>query len=412
MKALWAPILAILLISCSNEETVKLVVWTDRPELAFYTEFFNSGQDRYKAEVRYFENPAQHLGDSGEPPDIVIAAWLNSVSVRSFFRPLDDFFSSRGLDRSSFYSGLLALGNADNSQLLLPVSFNLPMLVFQGNASSNRFIIEPEEIRERAIAHNDIANREYTRLGFSPLSSDDFIYLTAVLHGADFRDALPIAWNQQAVESAVSWLREWYGSDSSAIRMDDDFASRYFFEPSDRMMDSGRILYSYMNSSGFFTLSEERKMILNYRWIAYNGKIPLNDDCIFYGISQSTAAEKAAETFTLWFFSGETQRQLLEFSGEKRLNELYFGIAGGFSAMRTVTEQIFPRFYPELLGHLPTEDLLSPPNILSSNWMVIRERAIVPYLRERIRQQGEGDTRPDIRPLDQRINDWNRLSRF
>ena len=406
MKALWTLILALMLISCSNDEIVRLVIWTDRPELAFYTEFFNASQERYKAEVRYFENPAQHLGDPGEQPDIVIAAWLNSVSVRSFFRPLDDYFIGKGLDRLSFYSELLALGNAESSQLLLPVSFNLPALVFQGNASSDPFIIELEEIRERSMAYNAVANREYTRLGFSPLSSDDFLYLTAVLHGAAFRDALPIIWNQQAVESAVSWLREWYGSDSTAVRMDDDFSLKYYFEPPDRLLKSGMVLYTYTDSSRFFTLSDEQRMNLNYRWIGHNGRIPLNDDCVFFGISQNTAAEKAVETFTLWFFSEETQRQLLEISREKRLNEMYFGIAGGFPAMRTVTEQILPRFYPGLLGHLPPENLLSPPNVLSSNWMVIRERAIVPYLQERIRQtQG-------VRPLDQRINDWNRFSRF
>ena len=111
--------------------------------------------------------------------------------------------------------------------------------------------------------------------------------------------------------------------------------------------------------------------------------------------------------FTRWFFTTETQRMLLEERRSKRLNEASFGIAGGLSAMRTVTEQVFPQFYPDLIGHLPGESFLSAGNILPRNWMSIKERVVVPYLGERIRHTG-GEP---IRPLEQRMADWYRLNR-
>ena len=75
--------------------------------------------------------------------------------------------------------------------------------------------------------------------------------------------------------------------------------------------------------------------------------------------------------------------------------------------MKTVTEQIFPQFYPDLLGHIPPDNYLLPPNILPRNWMEIKERVLLPYLREKIRSTNQ----EEVRPLERRITDWYRLNR-
>jgi hypothetical protein len=189
--------------------------------------------------------------------------------------------------------------------------------------------------------------------------------------------------------------------------MEDDFAFKYFYDPPDKLVSQGRILYAYMDSSRFFTLSEERQSNLDFRWLAAKEMIPLDEWSVFYGIHKKTKAVKASEAFTLWFFNTETQKQLMEAGKSKRLDETSFGITGGFSAMKPVTEQIFPQFYPGLLGHMPPESFLSPANILPRNWMSIKERIILPYLRERIRHTN----REDVRSLERRISDWYRLNK-
>jgi hypothetical protein len=127
----------------------------------------------------------------------------------------------------------------------------------------------------------------------------------------------------------------------------------------------------------------------------------------YFGIYRHTKAKKAAEAFAEWFYQEDTQRLLLGAAKNNRLNETRFGIANGFSALRTVTEQVFPQFYPSLLGHMPPGSFLSPPNILPRNWTAIKERVILPYLRDRIRSGGNGV----IRSLDRRLTDWNLLNR-
>ena len=162
-----------------------------------------------------------------------------------------------------------------------------------------------------------------------------------------------------------------------------------------------------MDSSRFFTLPEERRTNLDFRWVSANEMIPLDEWSLYYGIHRRTKAFNGAKAFTQWFFTAETQRLLLEAAKSKRLNETSYGIAGGFSAMRTVTEQVFPAFYPDLLGRMPPESYLSPPNILPHNWTSVKERVILPYLRERVRNSS-GD---EVRPLERRVNDWYRLNR-
>jgi ABC-type glycerol-3-phosphate transport system substrate-binding protein len=398
-----------LLVSCGTKSDTA-ILWTDRPEFALYTEYFNSSQDQYKIETRYFESPARKLTEEEGLPDIVVGNWLKSASTRNLFRPLDYLLKNGDIPKDAFYSSLLALGNIDGKQYLLPVAFNIPALVFSednGAILSNPFTISLEEIKERGKEYNIENNGVFTRMGFSPSWDDEFLFLTATLFGASFREASPLAWDSRALDQAMTWIQDWTLEANGGIQAEDDFSFKYFYEPPAKLALSGRILFFYMQSSGLFTLPLERRFSLDFRWIAENDSIPLSEDTVYYGIYRNSKALKAADAFTQWFFQEDTQRLFLEAGRNYRLNETLFGIANGFSALRTVTEQIFPQYYPSLLGHMPPESFLSPSNILPRNWMTIKKRVIFPYIRARTRSS---DPR-DVRSLDQWLTEWVRLNR-
>jgi ABC-type glycerol-3-phosphate transport system substrate-binding protein len=416
MRKFAAPLAAVLLAflftaaSCSGDSANAAVLWTDQPEFAFYAEMFNAGQDRYKVEVHYFESPAQRLTETRDFPDIAAASWLKSTSTRDLFRPLDDLFRKETISYSSFYPKLLALGNIESKQYLLPVSFNIPALIFArsyGQPLSNPFTIDMTEIMERGKAFNEEGSGGYTRMGFSPSWDDEFLFITAALFNTGFREAAPIAWDPLALEQAMIWIQQWIAHANTSIQAEDDFAFKYLYDPPEKLVGEGRILFSYMDSRKFFTQAEEHRANLDFRWIAEKEVIPLDERSVYLGIMKKGRAKKAAIAFTQWFFQEDTQRMLLESSKKSRLMETSFGIGGGFSGLRTVTEQIFPQFYPSLLGHMPPESFLSPPAILPRNWMSIKERVILPYLHDRIRSQ----SREEIRSLERRITDWHRLNR-
>jgi ABC-type glycerol-3-phosphate transport system substrate-binding protein len=410
-------------ISCGKNNIA--ILWSDRPEFAFYAEYFNAAQNQYKAETRYYDYPALELADvfsgrktnaSGktgtkrDAPDIVAGSWLKSASTRMYFRQLNGYFNDKTLDKEAFYSRLLSMGNIDGKQYLLPVSFNAPMVIIaldRAERLSNPFTIDFNEMKKLGKSYNAETRGVYTRMGFSPIWDDNFLLAAATLLNASFREAEPLAWDTLALERAMDFIYEWINEANSSIQAVDDFTFKYYYNPPEKLALSGRILLAYMDSDGFFTLADDQRNRLDFRWLAERETIPLNERSVYLGLVKNGRSTEAAEAFLRWFFNPETQKGMLEKSARMRMRETSFGVAGGFSAMRQVTEQVFPQFYPDLLRHMPPQDFLSPPNILPSNWIDLKERVILPYLHDRARQPDKND----IIPLERRLADWQMLNR-
>jgi ABC-type glycerol-3-phosphate transport system substrate-binding protein len=402
----WAALSA---VSCSSGRNKTAILWSDRAEFAFYSEYFNAAQDQYKIETRYYDFPAQKLKENGANPDIVAGSWLKSVSVRALFRPLDKLYRDTPF-QNDFYPRLLSMGNIDGKQYLLPVSFNAPMVIFardKGGQLPNPFTISLDEMKKMGKNFNAQTRGVYTKMGFSPSWDDNFLFITAELYNTSFREADPLAWDSTALDRAMSFVYNWIGEANTSIQAVDDFTFKYFYIPPAKLALSGRILFTCMDSGSFFTLAEDQQNNLEFRWLAEHDTIPLTEGAVYLALTKKSKAPKAAEAFLRWFFSVDTQRSILEKYRQNRLSETSFGVSGGFSAMRPVTEQVFPQFYQGLLGHTPPAEFLSPSNILPINWMALKERVILPYLHDRARQPDQ----EEIYQLERRMADWLRINR-
>ena len=273
-----------------------MVLWTDRAEFALYAQYFNAAQSLYHVEVRYFDSLAQELTEASSVPDIVIGSWLKSASIRTLFLSLDDLFKDKLIAVSDFYPKLLALGNIEDVQYLLPVSFNIPALVYsQNNAGliSSEFTLEPKEIKSLGQTYNTGAGGAYSQIGFSPAWNDSFLFVMATLYKASFREEgndvwsggrEALVWDDTALLSALQYIREWISDANTSIQAEDDFAFKYFYEPAEKLALSGRILFTYMNSNELFTLVPELRSKLDFRWIASDNSIPLSEETVYYGI--------------------------------------------------------------------------------------------------------------------------------
>ena len=412
-KYLKASVFFLIVILCSCDIDNTAIIWTDRPEFALYGEFFNTVQNQYKVSVRYVDSPGAELfsaAGKNNIPDIVVASWLKSSSMGTTFKSLNNLFGAKSLSRNIFYPRLLAIGRVDRTQYLLPVSFNIPALVFsrdRENEISNQFTIDFDEIKKLSEPFNMQSRGAFTRMGFSPIWNDNFLFTAAILTGASFRDASPLEWDAAALESSMVFINNWTNNINTGIQADDDFTYKYFIEPPERLIQSGRILFTYMESSDLFRLSDESKNHLDFRWIMEQERIPVTEDSVYLGIPKRAKSGQAARAFIQWFFRVESQRRLLEYSKTYRINENTFGICGGFSALSPVTEQVYPLFYPELLGRMPPSEYFTLPDILPGSWVSIKERVILPYLHERVRSESAAD----IYPLERRLTDWMRVNR-
>jgi ABC-type glycerol-3-phosphate transport system substrate-binding protein len=403
------------LINCKGGS--KAVLWTERPEFAIYAEAYNLSQKRYTIEVRFMDEVAEQLIKSRTTPDIVIGNYLNSPSVIPLFDKADSIFSKNFVDRDLFYPELLRLGLSGKDQYLIPVSFNIPAIFFKNGTDTlltNYLLIDLDELKTRGEEYNLGKDGDWLRKGFSPLwgAGDDFIFTTARLFNVDFveekqrgaQKETVLNWNNENLNDAIQYLNDWI-SINGGFQPEEDFIYKYFFNPAPKLIIEGRICFAEKDSDDYFIISKELSNAeLDFRWLSRNGKLPVNEDALLFGICKKSGARKAAADFAAWFFKAETQEQLLRLSREKHLDETVFGIAGGFSALRTVNESVFPKYYSGLLGHIPPSEYLSVSAALPANWSEIKMNVIIPYILDDIRASDKTK-----RTLHERLADWQKL---
>ncbi len=399
---------ALLFASCGADSRKAAVIWTDRPEFVAYVEQFNAANPRYKVEVFYKAAPGQALAGTDEIPDIVVGSWLKNAATRAFFTPLDFFFEDLLLAENSFYPSLLNLGNIEGKQYLLPVSFNIPAFIFsRENAAlvEQAFTLSPDDVRELGKAYNERKGEYFTRMGFSPRWDDDFLFVFATLYGAAFKEGAQLSWDNAALEKAISQVRDWTREANASAAAEDDFAFKYLYDPAPKLAASGRVLFAYMPSDKLFTVPEQMRATIDFRWVARNSSIPVNEGSTYLGICKKGKAKNAANAFVQWFYKDETQRKLLDSSKSYRTMESVFGISGGFSAVKSVNEQVYPAYYPGLLGHVPPAEYVSAPNILPKDWTTLKRRVVLPYLHDRT---GVSADASKGLTLEERLADWYR----
>ena len=196
-KLLWGGLLLALCIffsSCREEEQKRIIIWTSCAEFAQYTELFNNTHPGSNAVIVYKENPAQELPPAKDelPPDIVIGSWLCTDKTSRQFKSLDYLFDRQTISSSMFYDQLLEAGKVRKNQYLLPVSFNLPAVIFADSNSdfiTENYTLTLDQIKAAGLSYNEKNKKgSFSRIGFLPSANDDFLYLTTKLYGVDFRE--------------------------------------------------------------------------------------------------------------------------------------------------------------------------------------------------------------------------------
>ena len=382
---------AVFFAGCSLKRETLVTIWTDIPEFTEYGELFNDTHDKKKVILVYKKNPSEAIASKAEkvPPDIVVGPWLRTDKTGRFFRSIDTIFDGGGITQSIFYPQLLDAGKIRQSYYLLPVSFNLPAVIFsRENAAAveDNYTLSIEQIKEAGAAFNvRQKNGVYTRIGFVPQAGNSFLYFTAKAKGAQFRESKSsFTWNADKFSDAIAYLKNWSTSVNTSSETERDFTYKYLSMPNFKRVTSGRTLFAYITSDALFSLTPEQSEPLDYRWIYDGNKIPIEDSFVTLGIPKRAKHPNAAYDFIEWFLNAETQRAILERKAKQNLDIHLFGIAGGFSSIREVNEHILPLYKTMLLTNTPPTNMLGIPERLPADWELIKEQIIVPYLRDEV----------------------------
>ncbi len=380
----------------------RIVIWTSCREFAQYIELFNSLHKDNCAILVYKENPALSLPPAKDetPPDIIVGSWLRTDSPQKTFKSLEYLFDTKRLTSDIFYPQLLEAGKRKDVQYLLPVSFNLPAVVF---STENKDLIEDsytlnlEQLRETASAYNTKNSKgAYTKIGFTPLGYNEFLYLAVKMKGTEFREEKDnINWNSQALLNATIMLKDWVNKENTSAQTEEDFTFKYLFMPYYRQVTSGRTLFSYTTSDALFKIMKNQDLNIDYRWLVENNSLYIEDSFIMMGIYRGANNQVGATEFISWFFQSENQKAMLDAKEKMSLETDLFGISGGFSSLRDVTEHVLPVYYNLLLANLPPSQMLTVPQKLPARWESYRTLVVEPYIKAAITLP-EGENAPSL----------------
>ena len=387
---------ALFFAGCSLKRETLITIWTNIPEFTEYGELFNDTHDKKKVVLVYKKNPSEAIASKTEknPPDIVVAPWLRTDKTSRYFRAIDTIFDGGGLSPAIFYPPLLEAGKIRQAYYLLPVSFNLPAVIFsRENAAAveDNYTLSIEQIKKAGSAFNELhKNGTYSRMGFVPQAGNSFLYFAVKAKGAQFREyKSSFTWNADKLSDAIAYLKNWSKTVNTSSEAEQDFAYKYLSMPNFKRVTSGRTLFAYITSDALFSLTPEQSEQLDYRWIYENNKIPIEDSFVTLGISKHAKHANAAYDFIEWFLNAETQRAILERKAKQNLDIHQFGIAGGFSSIKEVNEHILPLYKTMLLRNTPPTDMLGVPEKLPADWELIKEQTVIPYLRDEIKNIGD-----------------------
>lgn len=372
--------------SCSSK---NIVIWTDRAEVVSCAELFNATHENLKAVVVYKQNLPSSLppAKDEESPDILIGSMLKNSEIKRNFAPLNAVLGRTEVNPSSIYSPLLDYGKSGKNQYLLPVSFNVPVMIFDESKSalvSGSALVEFSRIQEISSIFNEKNDHGiYTKMGFAPSWNSEFLYEYAKSHGAAIKEkGNAVSWNSENLEKSVDDLKEWTSQKNSSTSEEQDFSFKYLYMTVQKQVLSEKCLFAYTTSDKFFPLPPEQTFGIDFRWLSNNSKISLEDEVVMLGIYRKSSDTKKNFSFIKWLFKEETQKNLLERAQNMHLDTSSFGIFGGFSSIKKVNEQIFPAFYKNLLGNIPDENLILAPEPLPPRWESLKERVVLPYFSE------------------------------
>ncbi|MCQ2577862.1 MAG: extracellular solute-binding protein [Treponema sp.] len=387
-----------LFLGCGTRAVKRTIIWTNNPEFAQYIELYNRKSSENAAVLVYKENPADSLPPAKDelPPDIIISSYLNTEKPEQYFKPLDYLFDYQRLSSSDFYEDLLNVGHKNSHQYLLPVSFNLPLLIFSGTNESRlheQYMMSLKSFQDTAVLFNETTKSgAFSKMGFTPSASEDFSYLVTKLMGTDFHEENgSVLWDDNKLQASINYLKNWTNNSNGGLSTEEDFAYKYLFMPSYRRITSGRTLFSYTTSDDLFKYLKDDSLNISYRWIIENGNIPIEDSYLMMGVYKGCQNQAGATDFITWFLNTDNQRTILERKLATNLDTEMFGIAGGFSAVREVNERILPLYYKQLLGNLPPSSLLTVPKNLPAKWESYKKNVIIPYVKESIKKEEKVD---------------------
>lgn len=390
MRITLAGLVLTFLSACTTHEV--LLIQSPLTEFTLYVEEFNDYVrrefPRRTITALHTRNESPYGTPGNEKVDIIISPFLAAEERVSQFANLSRLLPSSFFSRP-FYEDLLKKGKFRNRQYFLPLSFDLPLLLsrIEVEPSVPPYWINFSELYRDTVRFTDqTANEKLSRTGI--LSVDDILIPTLYHLGLSFhRDSQQfIVWDAQALDGALDIFQEWVRQLGGMDRLL-AFEQTHELDPISTLLAEKKVRFAYLRASEFFSFPQNLQRTLMFRWYMHEENIHVLEGETYVGLLRSSRNSRAAKIFLDWLFTESSQKELLAI----RTNS--FGIARGFSSLRSVSELQLPRIHPSLIGAVPLESQLFFASALPAHWEEYQKMVVQPWLRQRLLNQEEASLR-------------------
>jgi hypothetical protein len=360
-----AVVAAAFIVSSCSEVEGPLVVWSNVPEVAFIVERYNHLENR-AVQFRYVENLTQALTQQRPEADVVIGRWVNTPVVNRLMLPRIGYFPDDGpIDRS-----VLAA-----SPEWIPLSFNLPVLVFRPDSPLESISSYALSLTDLEILYGDEG------IHFAPSMDADTLYaLYRSLGFAPVADAGGGArWSEGVLERAVQQIRTWQVEHNGGPAAERAYGERYLYVPLLRQLEMGHIGTVQMASNRAFSWRFFDERAFAFRWLASSdGSVTIGEDVVYGGVPGTSDRRNDAVRFLEWITDPTTQTELMTAKIEHRVDS--FGILDGFSTIRETNQALETEIHQDLAGRIPDPGSLRFPDPLPQYWDEARSAVVEPHM--------------------------------
>lgn len=382
----------------------SFVIWGDRPEYIVYVDYYNNLDSQNRGVFRYKENILPDHIERNDAPDIIIARNIAYHSAKRAMRTIPRSIINGGGEKELFYNNLLAAGTIGRNQNLVPISFNVPIIVFDRTQPPPEFVISStftlDQLRRGGEQLNLYNEEVLSRVGFSPQWDAGFLYLGTKIYGANYREDRQgnIRWDEEEIFDALRYFRGW----NSEIASDEleRFIVRYIREPLDKRLADQRIGFFVDNIVNYSKLDAGQ---FDFRPIANATGVFIDEDMTFIGIHKYGKSNTQAQNFIRWLLQQETQAALIAHTHAYGTD--LFGFANGLSTLKDISVRIIPQYYPWLIGSIPNISNTPTPAYPPKYWNRIRDEVVRPWLQNFLNDI-------DQESIENEITKWRKREEF
>jgi ABC-type glycerol-3-phosphate transport system substrate-binding protein len=393
---LLAAAAALLAGACSAGKTT-MHIQTNVPELADFAGLYMMEAGSPLVEIEYREQ----LTTDGAA-DLIIGRGLHSAPTMDNLSSLKNLIETTPLDKSRYYP--FTFPEYKDDFVLAVLSWDAPAIITPLEDSSpdfNESVLLPlEGLTDKAAQFNQVKSGRLHAAGFSPLYSDEFIYLMFQYSGAAIsadKRGYP-TWRDDGVSAAISRLNSWSTSYNGGPAAENAFITKYSYAPVYQLLRSHRLTFAYSRAADFLAQDQSVVSGLSLRWATWQGRLRLLDNFVAAGIPQQSARKAEALQFIRWLLDPAVQKRLMVKGLDDGLHS--FGFLGGFSTARTLTEETIPQYFPAVRLRIPPESMLDFPEAQGILWQVFKRDIFGPWAR------GAITANKAATPLSKTVTQW------